>query len=195
MSRILILIASVDGHAARIAAHIAATMAQAGHEVDTRSVDSPGLVQAIGACDAVIVGAAIRFGRHVRNVEARVHDHAAAISARPNAFFSVSLSGGGPGARLETAQAYVATFCERSGWHPQDTAIFGGALCYSQYNAFIWFMMRLIVGFAGGDTDTSRDYDYTDWRAVGRFAAEFAAGLEPRVPVAPRQARRFANVG
>jgi menaquinone-dependent protoporphyrinogen oxidase len=55
-------------------------------------------------------------------------------------------------------------------------------------------MMRLIVGFAGGDTDTSRDYDYTDWRAVGRFAAEFAAGLEPRVPVAPLRARQFANV-
>jgi menaquinone-dependent protoporphyrinogen oxidase len=195
MSRILIAFASIDGHAARIAARIAATLVRAGHDVDARSIDSPGLAQAIGASDAVIVGAAIRFGRHVRNVEARVHDHAAAISTRPNAFFSVSLSGGGPGARPETAQGYVVTFCERSGWHPRGTAIFGGALCYSRYNAFIRFMMRLIVGFAGGDTDTSRDYDYTDWRAVGRFAVEFAASLEPRVPVAPRQARRFANVG
>jgi menaquinone-dependent protoporphyrinogen oxidase len=195
VSRILILIASVDGHAARIAARIAATLAQAGHDVDSRPVDSPGLAQALGACDAVIVGAAIRFGRHVRNAEIRVHEHAAAISRRPNAFFSVSLSGGGPGARPETAHAYVATFCERSGWHPQGTAIFGGALCYSGYNPFIRFMMRLIVGFAGGDTDTSRDYDYTDWRAVERFAEEFAAALEARVPVAPRLARRFANAG
>jgi menaquinone-dependent protoporphyrinogen oxidase len=193
MSRIVLAFASVDGHAARIAARIGAVLAQAGHDVDARSIDSPGLAQAIDACDAVIVGAAIRFGRHVRNVETWVHDHAAAISVRPNAFFSVSLSGGGPGARLETAQAYVATFCERSGWHPQGTAIFGGALRYTKYNPFIRIMMRLIVGYAGGDTDTSRDYDYTDWTAVGRFAEEFAATLEPRVPVAPREARRVAN--
>ena len=35
-------------------------------------------------------------------------------------------------------------------------------------------MMRLIVGAAGGDTDTSRDYEYTDWQAVDRFAGALA---------------------
>jgi menaquinone-dependent protoporphyrinogen oxidase len=42
-------------------------------------------------------------------------------------------------------------------------------------------MMRMIVGAAGGDTDTSRDYEYTDWPAVDRFAQEFAARLQPAV--------------
>lgn len=175
MSRILILFATVDGQAAHVAARIGANLAQSGHEIATRPVDAPGLAQAIAECDAVIVGGAIRFGRHVRNIESHVRDHIAAISARPNAFFSVSLSGGGPGARPETASGYVVTFCARTGWHPQATAIFGGALRYTKYNVFIRFMMRLIVGIAGGDTDTSRDYEYTDWRAVERFAAEFAA--------------------
>ena len=55
------------------------------------------------------------------------------------------------------------------------TATFGGALRYTKYNVLIRIMMRVIVGFAGGDTDTSRDYEYTDWRAVEGFAAEFAA--------------------
>jgi menaquinone-dependent protoporphyrinogen oxidase len=40
-------------------------------------------------------------------------------------------------------------------------------------------MMRLIAGAAGGDTDTSRDYEYTDWEAVERFAMDFAARLHP----------------
>jgi hypothetical protein len=34
----------------------------------------------------------------------------------------------------------------------------------------------------GGDTDTSRDYEYTDWDAVVNFARTFADGLaEPGV--------------
>ncbi|MFB6354044.1 MAG: protoporphyrinogen oxidase, partial [Halobacteriales archaeon] len=31
-----------------------------------------------------------------------------------------------------------------------------------------------IAADATGDTDTSRDYEYTDWDAVERFAASFA---------------------
>jgi menaquinone-dependent protoporphyrinogen oxidase len=40
--------------------------------------------------------------------------------------------------------------------------------------------MRRIAAKEGGDTDTSRDYEYTDWPAVDRFASnvvqETAAG-------------------
>ena len=180
MPGILILVASVDGHAARIAERVGEILTRAGHDIERMPVDAPDLARSLGASDAVIVGAAIRYGRHVRAVETRIREHLAAISGRPNAFFSVSLSGGGPGARPETARAYVETFSERTGWHPQGTAIFGGALRYTKYNLFIRLMMRLIVGIAGGDTDTTRDYEYTDWSAVERFASEFATALGPR---------------
>jgi menaquinone-dependent protoporphyrinogen oxidase len=50
-----------------------------------------------------------------------------------------------------------------------------GALPYSKYNFFIRFIMRRIAAQAGGDVDTSRDYEYTDWGAVDRFASQFAA--------------------
>jgi menaquinone-dependent protoporphyrinogen oxidase len=33
--------------------------------------------------------------------------------------------------------------------------------------------MRRIASRKGLDTDTSRDYDYTDWDAVDRFARDF----------------------
>ena len=45
------------------------------------------------------------------------------------------------------------------------------------------FVMRRIVSKEGGDTDTSRDYEYTDWAAVDAFAREFVA-----VAVAPEAA-------
>ena len=37
--------------------------------------------------------------------------------------------------------------------------------------------MRLLMGQGDHPTDTSRDYDYTDWDAVDRFAREFARTL------------------
>ena len=38
--------------------------------------------------------------------------------------------------------------------------------------------MIVFVGLGGGETDTSRDYEYTDWVAVERFAGEFAQRLK-----------------
>lgn len=179
MSRILIVFASVDGQTARIAERIGAVLARAGHAVAPMPADSPGLARALEKHDAVIVGGAIRYGNHSRQMEAAVRDHLGAIAARPNAFFSVSLSAGGPGARPRIAAGYVEEFVKRTDWRPRRTASFAGALRYTKYNAFIRFMMRLIVGAAGGETDTSRDYEYTDWQAVEQFAAEFAVQLEP----------------
>jgi len=38
--------------------------------------------------------------------------------------------------------------------------------------------MKRIVRKAGGDIDTSRDYEYTDWDDLRRFAGEFVAMVE-----------------
>jgi menaquinone-dependent protoporphyrinogen oxidase len=175
--RILVLFASIDGQTAAIAERIARALEGSGHAATLMPAGAPGLARALAEHAAVIVGAAIRYGHHSRALESAIRKHADAIGARPNAFFSVSLSAGGPGARPAEAARYVAAFEERTGWRPRRTATFAGALRYTKYNPFIRVLMRLIVGAAGGDTDTSRDYEYTDWQAVDRFAAEFAAQL------------------
>ncbi|MGZ5683768.1 MAG: menaquinone-dependent protoporphyrinogen IX dehydrogenase [Usitatibacter sp.] len=179
MSRILIPFATIDGQTARISERIVETLARAGHAATMMPADAPGLARALEEHDAVSVGSAIRYGHHPRHLEDAIREHFVAIATRPNAFFSVSLSAGGPGARPATATRYIEKFIERTGWQPWRTASFAGALRYTKYNAFIRFMIRLIVGIAGGDTDASRDYEYTDWQAVDRFAAEFAMQLEP----------------
>jgi menaquinone-dependent protoporphyrinogen oxidase len=89
----------------------------------------------------------------------------------------------------------VEKFLNETGFRPSDTRIFAGALPYSQYNFFIRFIMKRIAGKAGGDTDTSKDYEYTDWKEVSRFVetlqAQRAAGPGPRVvarcPVVEKQ--------
>lgn len=175
MEPILVLFASIDGHTARVAERIGERLSAAGHRVVLSPVEEA--PAQIDDCEAVVVGAAIRYGHHPRTLEKWARAQRLALAGKPNAFFSVCLSAGGPGARPQTAKGYVDAFRERTGWDPRATASFAGALLYRKYNPVIRLVMRLIVGVAGGDTDTSRDYEYTDWQAVDRFAAEFSAQL------------------
>jgi menaquinone-dependent protoporphyrinogen oxidase len=48
-----------------------------------------------------------------------------------------------------------------------------GALLYRKYGFLKRWIMKRIVARAGGDTDTSRDYEYTDWNDMRAFAKEF----------------------
>jgi menaquinone-dependent protoporphyrinogen oxidase len=175
--RILVLFATFDGHTAKVAERIAQTLRATGHVVTLRPANAIEVIWELDTHDGIIVGAAIRYGHHPAYLVELIREHIADLLERPNAFYSVCLSAGGPGARPATAQSYVDAFIRRTGWRPGLAQSFAGALRYSRYNPFIRFMMRLIVGMAGGDTDTSRDYEYTDWAAVDRFAVDFATQL------------------
>jgi menaquinone-dependent protoporphyrinogen oxidase len=182
MGRILILYATVDGQTGRVAHQMANVLRDEGHDVKVRPAGIAHAGDDAGIFDGVIVGAGIRYGDYPRYVAPVVRDCVKPL-AIPTAFFSVCLSAGGPGARPKTAQEYVDGLLRKTAWRPAQVESFGGALLYGRYNPFIRFMMRLIVGFAGGDTDTSRNYEYTDWTAVERFARAFGARLSlPKAP-------------
>jgi menaquinone-dependent protoporphyrinogen oxidase len=65
-------------------------------------------------------------------------------------------------------------FYEETGWHPKRVKPVAGALLYKKYSMLIRFVMRRIARRAEAETDTSRDYEYTDWAALDRFVNEFA---------------------
>jgi menaquinone-dependent protoporphyrinogen oxidase len=62
-------------------------------------------------------------------------------------------------------------FVKEAGWRPARVFPVAGALLYTRHNLLLRFVMKCIARRAGGPTDTSRDHDMTDWRAVDRFAA------------------------
>lgn len=68
--------------------------------------------------------------------------------------------------RRAQAAAYVDEFLENADWHPDRIGLFGGALRYSEYGFLKRLLMKQIAKDATGDTDTSRDYEYTDWHEV-----------------------------
>jgi menaquinone-dependent protoporphyrinogen oxidase len=177
MASILLIFSTHDGQTARIAERIDLVLREAGHVVDMHTDEAAGLGVDMVRHDAVVIGGAVHMGRHARSLEDLARHNHAKLATRPNAFFSVSLSAAGTQAQRDDASGVVAQFFQRTGWHPDDVAIFAGALPYTRYNPFMRFLMKLIVNKAGGDTDTSRDYEYTDWAAVDRFATLIASRL------------------
>ena len=72
---------------------------------------------------------------------------------------------------------YLDDFVEQTGWTPARATTFAGALQYREYDFATRLLMRLLMRRMHHPTDASRDYDYTDWDAVDRWAHEFAARL------------------
>ena len=53
-----------------------------------------------------------------------------------------------------------------SGWDPNRREAIAGAIQYREYDPFTRVLMRLMMKKGGHPTDTSHDYDFTDWQAV-----------------------------
>jgi menaquinone-dependent protoporphyrinogen oxidase len=176
MARILVFYATTDGHTARIAEAIAGTLRTHGAIVDVVEARSAAGAQPDPAdYTAVVVAASVHAGRHQRSVTKWVRAHARVLDGRQTAFVSVCLGvlQSDPAVQHAVA-ATVVRFTAETGWNPGVTKVVAGALLYTRYRWLTRMMMKGIAGKAGGATDTSRDYDYTDWQDLERFSARFA---------------------
>lgn len=195
MAEILVAYETGEGQTRNIAEHLATALREHGH--DTTTVDLRAAPDDVdpSAHDAVVVGGSIHVGSHGSRLVRFVEHNVAALTSRPSAFFQVSLSAASedPERRAE-ADSYLAALLAQTGWAPDSVASFAGALRYSEYGFLKRAMMRRIAKDATGDTDTSRDYEYTDWAAVERFAAE-VAGLVDSGTVPPAGSRTTPSEG
>lgn len=172
MNRILVLYGTTDGHTRLIAQSIADTLSNGGFDVDVvqAGAGDPRPVD----FDGIIVAASVHAGGYQKAVGRWLRRHAAEFGAKPTAFVSVSLGvlQHDPKVTAEL-NAIVARFVEGCGWRPTVTKPVAGALVYTQYNVLKRWVMRRIARAAGGATDTSRDYDYTDWSDLREFSGAF----------------------
>jgi menaquinone-dependent protoporphyrinogen oxidase len=183
MSRILIVYGSAYGQTESIAQRIARGLAQAGHRVSTLKGNHLPDDLSPADYDGFIIAASVLFGRHQRYVQAFVRRHVARLNVAPSAFVSVcgAAAGSAPQGPM-LARGYADKFLRETGWHPRATRCFAGALPYTRYGLFVRWMMRMISRRTGRPTDTSRDYDFTDWNEVDRFTAELAEALAAPEP-------------
>lgn len=179
MARILVLYGTTTGHTAKIARSIGDTLRQQGASVDV--IEGNAGWPAPEDYSAVVVAASVRGGNYQRPVRRWVRANAAALNARPTAFVSVCLGVLQHEPAVQEELAAIATrFLSAAGWRPTVMKTVAGALLYTRYNPLLRWVMKRITLKAGGDTDTSRDYEYTDWSDVRMFAEDFARRVSDR---------------
>ena len=179
MASVLVVYGTSEGQTATIAERIGDVLEDAGHDVTLVHAKHPPSDLEPEAFDGVVVGASIHAGGHQRYVRTFVTEHLETLNRTPSAFFSVSLSAASvdPDTR-EEARGLLKAFLEETEWNPDLRLSVAGALKYSEYGLVKRFVMKRIGGKERGDTDTSRDYEYTDWETVEAFSLEFVDVLE-----------------
>ena len=185
MTTILIVYGTTDGHTRKIAQVLAENLRAQFCSVDI--VDSVGTLRRLGpdGYDGVIVAASVHIGAYQRTVADWVRTHAKTLNLMPTAFLSVCLAV----LQKETEPRQeilriMRRFLDRCGWRPTITRMVAGALPYTRYGWLKRMMMKRLVAKAGGDTDTTRDYEYTDWNDLRTFSRDFAELTTQRLVMA-----------
>jgi menaquinone-dependent protoporphyrinogen oxidase len=192
MKSIGVIYATREGHTAKIAARIAAGLHALGYAAGLYEVKQDGPAIDLHQCDAVVIAASVHVGKHEPELVEFVRKHRVRLEAIPSTFVSVTLSEAGVERENATekeratfsagVREVIDRFLQETGWHPNRIKPVAGALLYTKYNFLVRFVMKRIARKAGGDTDTSRDYDYTDWADLDDFVKEFAAEIERGIP-------------
>lgn len=180
---LLVLFATIHGQSALIADRIAreATIATG---IGTRVQElGDASAEDLEQCDSVVIVASVQFGRHARSVERFVKRNRGRLESLHSAFVSVSGSASRPETRPE-AEMVARRFFAMTGWNPDEYELIGGALKFTQYNFLMRFMIKRINARQGRMYDGKRDYEFTDWDAVRRFARAFVGSETPRRAIA-----------
>jgi menaquinone-dependent protoporphyrinogen oxidase len=187
MKPIAVLYATREGHTRRIAERVAARVRSRGFDVAVRNLAVETDLD-FARYSAAILAASVHVGAHEREMVKFVKRNLSGLQSLPTAFISASLSQAGVERATATPEEHARFVADVQGmldrfykdvmWHPTRVKAVAGALLYRQYNFFIRFIMKQISRKAGGATDTSRDYDYTDWAALDGFIDEFCDSIK-----------------
>ena len=180
MAPVLVVYGTNEGHTGLVVERIASALRDAGQDVETHDAREVSKQLLSGSYDGILVGGSIHAGEYQGSLKEFAKRNRALLESVPSAFFSVSLAAADSDEEAKAEiESEVAKFARETGWQPKQVVPIAGALVYTHYNFFIRHMMKLIVKKHGRtELDTSRDYDFTDWDAVDRFAREFASGLK-----------------
>jgi len=174
MSRILLLYATREGQTAKIAERLAFHLGDAGATVDLHNAADMRITHGLDLSryDQLVFGASMHAGglerEMVRFINARSDD----IERLPHSLFVVLLSAANrdPVQRTGTLEDARTKIVSQLTVTFEDVEMIAGALTYSRYSRPVKWLMKRIAREAGGDTDTSRDYEYTDWNQVAAYA-------------------------
>ena len=185
MATFLIAYSTTDGHTRRICERLRAVIEPLGHGVRVKPIAECNAAD-IDACDAAVIGASIRYGKHKPEVAQFIVRHCAALDARPNALFSVNVVARKPGKDVPEGNPYLRKLVRMIPLQPKRLAVFAGRIDYPSLRPLDRLIIRFIMWITRGPTDPTAVVEFTDWSRVEAFGAELAAMVTP-LPTRPAE--------
>ncbi len=171
MKKALFLYSSTDGQTVKILNYIKERLSGQ-FECELVDLHSVGDIQ-WESYDRVLIGASIRYGHFHKALYKFIDKYQTALKNHSVAFFCVNLTARNPEKRIPENSTYMQKFAMKSPWQPKLQTVFAGALRYPRYGVFDRFMIKLIMTMTKGETDTTKEIEYTDWQQVAIFTDEF----------------------
>jgi len=177
--KFLIVYGTTEGQTRKIARFMEVVLNDAGHQVTIADAsDEP---PAPDNYDAILIGGSLHMHKYQAAIADYITRHVAVLNEKTGAFFSVCLAVASDlvDEKLE-AEKIKNEFLAQTGWKPMMNTQIAGALKYTEYDFFKRLIMKMISKREGRATDTSKDYEYTDWHEVKKFVNEFAGKVSQK---------------
>lgn len=170
----LLLYCSTDGQTKKIMTQIANDLRKRGLECDVRDLNSVQQSLNLSAYKKVLIGASVRYGYFNKSLDKFITRHLSQLNEMPSAFFGVNLTARKAEKNTPETNSYIRKFLDKTPWKPTLTGVFAGALFYPRYKWIDRVMIQLIMRMTKGETDPTKEIEYTDWNKVSEFATDFA---------------------
>lgn len=175
--KLLVAYASTDGQTRKICRVAADWLVDAGHMAELLPLADADDID-LTRFDAVLLAASVHGGRYQKALTEFCANRAAALSALPSLFLSVSLAAAGHEAEdWQGLEKILADFTSATGWSPDRVEQLAGAYKPSEYDVFRRFVMRRILVIKDPSADLSADIEYTDWAALKAVLADWPASF------------------
>ena len=167
MKRSLITYSTVDGQTKIISEKIAAFASHS--EVDVLPISDQ---INLDNYKTIIIGASIRYGKYRKELYSFVEDNIQILNMKENAFFSVNVVARKPEKSTPNTNPYLKKFLSNIKWEPKNLGVFAGKIEYPKYKFIDKYAIKFIMWITKGPTDTSKTYEFTNWKAVEDFARD-----------------------
>jgi menaquinone-dependent protoporphyrinogen oxidase len=167
--------ATRDGQSRRIAERIAARLGEQGRAIAPEDLAAAfPTAQELAAARLVVIVAAVRYGRHLKEADRLLARWRSLSSPPPLVVASVNLTARKPGKDTPAGNAYLRKWIARHGIAPVLSTAIAGRLDYPRYTTLDRLMIRFIMMLTGGPTDPTATVEFTPWEAVDAFASRIA---------------------
>ena len=167
MKKTAVIYSSTDGHTVKICEKIIEIIK---HEsiISLSSIEEADSLD-LESFDFILVGASIRYGNHKANLFSFIKNNLESLNKKDTAFFNVNAVARKEDKNTPATNPYLIKFLKKVAWKPTLLEVFAGKISYPKYHFFDKHMIRFIMWMSKGPTDSSKVFEFTDWKKVESF--------------------------